>query len=219
MSTDATPARRPDAILCPKRYGCVGSEDRDYKFKALFGPTLGRTPAGLVYTRQILGTEQALVSLGHDPLLTSLYFPKGHPYDGQHRYDWFLAEDRGGAFTPSAPVEGLPGEDALVKLGYLKDDPYRQDEAARARVTAALAERLRSSADDPAFHADLLRRGIITRAEYDRRLAALGVDVDGSKGGDGPAPAPAPAPGPAPQAPRPDNEAKPDGEAQRGGEA
>jgi hypothetical protein len=216
MSTDATPARRPDAILCPKRYGCVGAEDRDYKFKALFGPTLGRTGAGLVFTRQLLGTEQVLVSLGHDPLLTSLYFPKGHPYDGQHRYDWFLAEDRGGVFTPVAPTEGHPGEDALVKVGYLRDDPYRQDEAARQKVADALADRMKSAAADPRVLGMMLKRGIISRADHDRMVAALGVDVDGTRGGDGPAPTPTT--GPAPQAPTPEN-ARPDGETQRGGEA
>jgi hypothetical protein len=212
MPNEPQGPRRPDAILCPRRYGCGPSEDRDYKFKALFGPTLGRSGAGLVFTRQILGTQQVLVSPDHDPLLTSYYLPQGHPNQGEPRYDWFVAELRDGRFTPVAPVEGHPGEDDVVKVGYLRDDPHRQDAAARQKVVDDLAARQRESAADPAFHGELLKRGIITRAEHDRRLTALGVDVEGTKGGTGPAPAPGPVTEPAPE-----KEAKPDGDTQRGG--
>lgn len=114
----------------------------------------------------------------------TLLWPKGHPLHPQSRHEWFAAEKGpDGQWRPVALADGHADMPGVVKFGYLKDDPYKDDPdvvgtmatAARGledRARAALAAKL---ADDEG-RKDLRDRLGVSDEELDRMFGHLKGD-------------------------------------------
>jgi hypothetical protein len=182
-----TPPRRPDAIRCPRDFPRDPRTDRDVARNRLFGPVFG---CRRVWNRELTDRRnESFVTPrnGPDPGADSMFHPSGHPLAGEHRHEWWVAEVRkDGTIVPLIPESGDPGEAGKVKVGYLTDDPYADDEATQAAIRDAFEEKVRAYRASP---------------EYLDRMRALGVEPVQAPGVDpvpDPArPAPAVLPGPA----------------------
>lgn len=168
--------RRPDAVRVPKHFFPLGPrEDEARRLQNELYATLRERRS---YMRPRIDVpepgETYVVPWSAGPGQT-LKFPTGHPFEGQDRYDWFLAKrNAAGVFVPVAPETGHPGEEHRVKVGFVKEDPYAHDPAVRAKMDEALDAKIEELRQDPAFLARLRAMGYLVdeEAEGDANVAA-----------------------------------------------
>lgn len=159
-------ARKPDAILVTHAViqqlapGTLPHAHAAF-YKNEFGPTLGPGPEGVirVHPKKVRGHDGHF--LVNDGRVDSYQFANGHPFTGQSKYEWWIAErDPSGLWNPVTPCIGLAGETQHVRVGYLRDDPYKVDEEAlKKKAAAELAAHMETKKAEP---------------EVQARLAALG---------------------------------------------
>jgi hypothetical protein len=159
---DSTAPRKADAVLIPKNYppGLVGGE-RGRELNRRFGPVLG---SRRVAVTSWMGGEpdQTFVrpegKVGDETLQK---FHKEGPLAGRERYEWFVAEEKGGVFTPVAPVLGLPGDATKVRLGYALDEDLLIAEEIAEAADPEYEAALQKAMADPATRTRMARAGLL----------------------------------------------------------
>lgn len=129
----AATARPPDAVLVPL-------EKAEELGKVTLYQELVQTLGGPVQFGKDSHTGLKFGRL--DPNEIRLY-PHGHPWSGQDRYEWFVAErSEEGVWTPVMPWDGEVGDTVEVLLGYLREDPHAETAETKAAVAEAWTARM-----------------------------------------------------------------------------
>lgn len=175
MSNAPVAGRKPDAILCPRDYPPVrGRQDRDVERNKLLGPVFGSKRVTSIARVDVPAPGESFVYPCRnfpptDADRQTLYFDKGHPYEGQERYEWFIAvRQPDGSLVPGLPVEGHDGEDGRIKIGYLVEDPFRDDPEVIAAVRAEWEAKQAAHIASPEYRAEMKRRGIVLFSDPNR---------------------------------------------------
>jgi hypothetical protein len=173
------PSRAPDAILIPKNYpaGLAGRE-RGLELNRRFGPLLGTARVAIAPWGGGLPDQSFLRPEGKVGDATSQKFARGGPLSGRDRYEWFVAEEKGGAFVPVAPVLGLPGDATKVRLGYALDEADLIAEEAGEGADPEYEAALKKAQADPEMRARMVRSGLLP-GEAPRDVAR--ADVAGAR--------------------------------------
>lgn len=167
--------RKPDAVLVPKNYppGLVGG-DRGRELNRRFGPVLGSARVAVTSWMGGAPDQSFLRPEGAVGDGTTQKFHAGGPLAGRDRYEWFVAEEKGGAFVPVAPVLGLPGDATKVRLGYALDEDALVAEAVAEDADPEYEAALARAMADPDTRAKMARAGLLP-GEAPRDVARAGV--------------------------------------------
>lgn len=134
-------ARKPDAVIYP--IGMFpGGAAGVLAAKKTFGPVLGSNYVA-VANQETFNFARATVHHTVPTETPGLLFPEGHPWAKQERYHWFLGvpDGRGGWSVGDECTDHTDHPD-MPKLGFLKDDPYKDDAAVMVAIHGSLARRI-----------------------------------------------------------------------------
>lgn len=177
------PPRKADAVLVPKGYPPgIGGIGRLQELNRRFGPALGCARVAASDWMGGAPDQQFLRPEGFDPDATTQRFHRDSPHAGRERYEWFVAEERAdGTFAPVAPVLGLPGDAARVRLGYAIDEATLTERAAAEAADPEYEAALRRAMQDPAVRARMISGGLLPgEAPADTARAAVKGKKEGA---------------------------------------
>jgi len=200
MPDTAPSGRKADAVLCPRDYpvpatkgraAVPAKQDRDVLRNQIFGPLLGSPRVTSVARIDVPGETESFITPCHarltpdglvlpdDHVHQTLFFRKGHPMQGDDRYDWFVGiPTKAGSFVPGLPCTGHAGEAGRVKLGYLREDPYAADPAVAAAIQSEYEAMLAAHVLTPEYRAEMKRRGIVLDSDPDRAAVAAELSAN-----------------------------------------
>lgn len=149
--------RRPDAIRCPRNWPLRPTTSVHINRKILFAPIFG---SKLVHSTEFRELNESILTPEPCP---NYYYGKVHPWAGEDAYTWYVARygPDGKTWIPGEECCGHPAEDRRIKLGYLKDDPYRADPEVLARQHADYDARWLEYRTSPEYRQKMIERGIM----------------------------------------------------------
>ena len=185
------PDRKPDAVIYPEGFFRTDLHvaDRMRGVRRLFAPIFGCGELD-VSVKPPLGRQNANFAFNDadKSVKKTLLFPTAHPLARTPRYDWYRATFDKAARRFEVLDERVPDfsdHRGGFLFGWLKPDPYANDEDVLASIETSLAVRSiqalaaqnPAALDDSQFRADLREKFKLTDAEVASHVAAAQAAV------------------------------------------